>query len=108
MIQALIISIIIGIITNAIQGAIGYFKSEKIKSLHKNLLDERIKLANEIRQFQEKQKQIEDMFSFNLNNAEIESKMNLHVKILNEARSKKNVKEELRQISTDIRNIFNN
>lgn len=107
MIQALIISIVIGIVTNSIQIAIAYFKSRKIENLENALEAKKIDLANEIRQSQDKQKQIEDMFSFNLNNSEIESKMNLHVKILKEARSNQNVKEEFKSISTDIRNIFN-
>lgn len=107
MIQALIISIIISIITNGIQGIAGYFKSKKVKTLELNLRDKTIDLTKEIKRSKEKQKQIEDMFSFNLNNAEIETKMNLHVEILNKARSNQNVKEELKNISTDIRNIFN-
>lgn len=106
MIQALIISIVIGIITNGIQGVIGYFKSKKVKTLQKDLLDERIKLAEEIKRSQEKQQQVEDLLNFNSNDAKIQSKMDKSIKILTETRSKTNVKKELSNISTNVRNIF--
>ena len=64
MIQALIISIIIGIVTNGIQGAINYFKSKKVKELEKDLIEEQIKLANEVRRSEEKRQQVESMLQF--------------------------------------------
>ena len=56
MIKALIASILIGVISNGIQAAINYFKSEKIKDLKNDLIEEQSKLANEIRRSQEKKK----------------------------------------------------
>lgn len=107
MTQVLTISIVIGVLTNGIQGLIGYFRYKKVKTLQKDLLDERIKLDKEIKRSQEKQQQVEDLLNFNSNDAKIQSKMDESIKILTDTRSKTNVKKELSNISTNVRNIFN-
>lgn len=106
MIKALIISIIIGIITNGVQGAINYFKSKKVKTLKKELEDEKIKLAEEIRRSQEKRQQVEDLLKFQSADKEIVKKMNDSVDVLEKARSKQNVKKELKKMSTRVRDIY--
>jgi len=106
MIQALIISIILGIVTNGIQVAINYFKKKKIETLEEDLKAEQIALANEIRRSQEKRQQVESMLQFQSEDNEIVKKMNDSVDILEKARGKQSVKKELKKISTRVRDIY--
>lgn len=106
MIQALIISIIIGLITNAVQILIGHFKTKKVENLENELKAERIALANEIRRSQEKRQQVEDMLQFQSDDKEIVKKMNDTVDVLEKARSNQSVKKELKKISTRVRDIY--
>ena len=106
MIQALIISIIIGIVTNGIQGVINYFKSKKVKTLGKDLKEEQIALANEIRRSQGKRQQVESMLQFQSDDKEIVKKMNDSADVLEKARSKQSVKKELKKMSTRVRDIY--
>lgn len=106
MIKALIISIIIGVITNGIQGAISYFKSRKMKRLKTELKAEQIALATEIRRSQEKREQVEALLKFQSEDKEIVKKMNDSVDVLEKARSKQSVKKELKKVSTRVRDIY--
>jgi len=83
-------------------------KSEKIEKLEKENKETHENLTEEIKRSNEIKKQVNDLLEFQSNDSEIESKMNEHVKILKKAGSDDSIKTALKEISSDIRSIYNN
>lgn len=102
------IIILSALFIGSITGGIALLKKQhrKITSLEIDLVEEQEKLRQEILRSQEIEKQVSDLLEFNSNDAEIEKEMDDHVRILRKAGSNDNVKEELKKVSTTIRNIY--
>lgn len=98
----LISAAIAGISTLIVRG-----KNKKIdeqKGYVKNLQHQ---LAAEVMRNQEKQNQIDDLLNFRKEDDERAKEMDAHAEILRKAKTKEEVKDELKKVSDNIRNIFN-
>ena len=95
---------VIGIVV----GAIALIKKQRstIKTLRSDLVDEQEKLRQEVIRSGEIEKQVTSLLEFNNNDSAIGKEMTEHAKILRRATSNEKVEEELKKVSTTIRDIY--
>jgi oligoendopeptidase F len=103
-----ILKILSYIVTAGIPIFFGIKKNRKDKADHKKEVEKlNHKLAEEIRRFQEKQKQVSDLLEFQSNDSAIKTDMENTAEFLKNARSKDSVKDGLKKVSTTVRSIYN-